>query len=383
MSAGTHRLTAYYRDDVNFVVGTSSVLTQTVKATAGGAFVTQSPLSLRAAVPSGVVADFNGDGLADFAIPVFANASAAVIVMLGKGDGTFGTQNTYPVGASSPSFIVAGDFNGDGNTDLAVATFTPGVGSQNIANVAVLLGNGDGTFRTAVNYAAGSSSPLSALAVGDFNGDGKADLVVSNGTAVNLLLGNGDGTFAAPIAYSALGGPFVVADFNGDGKPDLALANTGALNVSSPVILLGNGDGTAQTPIGLSLGVSASVAYLIAGDFNGDGRQDLAVGGFVNGTNAPTTWILLGNGDGTFQPAVSYSLGAAVVAGDFNGDGFIDLIVTDSSGNSVGILQGKGDGTLPNRTGHAPGLATPLAVAGLQWRQPRRRSSPPRPLSEP
>jgi hypothetical protein len=361
LPAGTHKLTAYYRDDINSVVGTSSILTQTVRAAAGGAFVTQAPLSLRAAVPSAVVGDFNGDSIVDFAFPAFVNASAAVTVMQGKGDGTFGVQTNYPIGAASPSYIAAGDFNGDGNTDLAVATFTPGAGSQGIANVAVLLGNGDGTFRTAVNYAAGSTQPAGPLAVGDFNGDGKADIVISTSTGVNLLLGNGDGTFAAPIAYSALGGALVVADFNGDGKPDLALANTSILGVSSPVILLGNGDGTAQTPIGLSLGVNASVAYLIAGDFNGDGRQDLAVGGYVSGTGAPTTWILLGNGDGTFQPAVSYALGAATVSGDFNGDGFTDLVVTDASGNSVGVLQGRGDGTF--QTGPAISAGTPLAVA--------------------
>jgi hypothetical protein len=160
----------------------------------------------------------------------------------------------------------------------------------------------------------------------------------------------------------------VVADFNGDGKPDLALTNASLVNngasiVSSPSILLGNGDGTAQNPINLSLGLNASIAYLIAGDFNGDGRQDLAVGGFLSSNNAPTTWILLGNGDGTFQAAVSYSLGAATVSGDFNGDSITDLIVTDASGNSVGILQGKGDGTFQTGPAITAGTGTPLAVA--------------------
>jgi hypothetical protein len=360
LSAGTHKLTAYYRDDANGIVGTSNPVSQVVNAAAGGAFITQSPIS---AIPSSstvAVGDFDKNGFVDVAFPAFVNTTASVTVILSKGDGTFLPAVFYPLAAAGATAIASGDFNGDGNIDLAVTTFTAGVGAQGVANVSILLGNGDGTFKTPVNYAAGTNS-VSAVAVGDFNSDGKADLVLAYSAShgVSILYGNGDGTFGSALAYSTLGGPMAVADFNGDSKPDLALGNTSGLNVSSPDIILGNGDGTSQSPMAFSLGVTASISSLIARDFNGDGKIDLAVGGLLSG--APTTWILLGNGDGTFLPAVSYSLGAAVARGDFNGDGFLDLVVANASGNTVGILQGKGDGTFI--TGPAVSGGATLAVA--------------------
>jgi len=357
LSPGVHKLTAFYRDDTNAAVGTSAAISQTVKAAAGGAFITQAPMSGRPTSSTVVAADFNGDHILDIAFPAFINAAAAVTVNIGVGDGTLLNPVYYTVGGASATAIVAGDFNGDGNTDLAVATFTNGISSSGIANVNILLGNGDGTFRQPSNFAAGTNL-INTMVVADLNGDGRADLVLaySGGHGVNVLYGFGDGTFGQPAVYTALSLPMVVADFNGDGKADLALGNASA----SPTVLLGNGDGTTQNPIVSSLGVSASATSLVAGDFNGDGKVDLAVGGQLTGSNTPTTWILLGNGDGTFQPAVSYSQGAAVASGDFNGDGFLDLVVADASNNTVGILQGKGDGTF--QSGPPLSTATTMAV---------------------
>jgi hypothetical protein len=175
---------------------------------------------------------------------------------------------------------------------------------------------------------------------------------------VYLLPGNGDGTFGFQTPLASLPAPssttvvagLAVADFNGDGKADVVVLPSDA----GPIIIR-NG-----TPASLSLPGFSSGKSLVVGDFNGDGKQDLAVGG-ISGANTPTTWILLGKGDGTFQPAVSYPLGAVAVSGDFNGDGFTDLVVTNASGNMTGVLYGKGDGTF--QQGPALSAGVPLAVS--------------------
>ena len=299
-------------------------------------------------VPDSVVAgDFNGDGHLDLAV---ANEiDNTVSVLLGNGDGTFQPQVTYAVGAR-PDAIVAGDFTGDGRTDLAVANEgsldsignpIPGTG-----DVSVLLGNGDGTFQPQVTYAAGSNP--TALVAGDFNRDGRTDLAVANygSNDVSILLGNGDGTFQPQVTYAAGSNPtaLVAGDFNRDGRTDLAVANYGSNDVS---ILLGNGDGTFQPQVTYAVGSLPHA--IVAGDFTGDGRTDLAVANF----GSFDVSILLGNGDGTFQPQVTYAVGDspnAIVAGDFTGDGRTDLAVANFFSNDVSILLGNGDGTFQPRS---------------------------------
>jgi len=297
------------------------------------------------------VGDFNGDGRADLAV---ANeGSGTVSVLLGNGDGTFQAAVNYAVG-TTPGSVAVGDFNGDGKADLAVTNFN--------GTVSVLLGNGDGTFQAALNYRAGPSPGVTSVAVGDFNRDGKADLAVTDdygplspdGT-VNVLLGNGDGTFQAAVNYTVGSEPqsVGVGDFNGDGKADLAVTDyssqdpfSGAVNV-----LLGNGDGTFQAAVNYSVGPGAT--SVAVGDFNCDGKADLAVTNF-NGTVS----VLLGNGDGTFQAAVNYiaSPGATSVAvGDFNRDGKADLAEADVAG-TVSVLLGNGDGTFQAAVNFTVGL---------------------------
>ncbi len=153
------------------------------------------------------------------------------------------------------SAVAIGDLNGDGRLDLAIADL-------DAATVSILLGNGDGTFpATATNIYGTGSSPYS-VAIEDFNGDGKADLAVANSgsNSVSILLGNGDGTFATKVDYtsSAFDSRPVsvgIGDFNGDGKPDLAVANSNSSNVS---ILLGNGNGTFATFSSYPLGIAQS-----------------------------------------------------------------------------------------------------------------------------
>ena len=236
---------------------------------------------------------------------------------------------SYPI-SSSPQAVATGDFNGDGKADLV---------SANTANdsVSVLLNNGNGTFGAAQNYAVGTAP--ASVAVGDFNGDGKLDLVTTNegsypdfAGSVSVLLGNGDGTFQAPQSFAAGVNPesIAVGDFNRDGKLDLATANNGSYYLSGSVgVLLGNGDGTFQSAKQLALppgnlGASQNPLALVAGDLNNDGKLDLAMTAFDNpGPYASNDFyldVILGNGDGTFAAAQSTRDGVYSVASPVLGD---------------------------------------------------------------
>jgi serine/threonine protein kinase len=256
----------------------------------------------------------------------------------------FAPQVAYPVG-TSPYTVVAGDFNGDGKLDLAVSN----IGSN---DVSVLLGNGDGSFGKAVSYPAGHT-PHGIVAV-DLEGDGKLDLVVANlddGT-VSVLRGRGDGSFGKPRSYPAGKGARGVAagDFNGDGKLDLAVANHYAHTVS---VLLGKGDGSFAAPVTYGAGdtpVSVAVA-----DFNRDGVPDLV----ISCGGADVVAVLLGKGDGTFGKAIHYAVGSgpgAVGVGDFNGDGSLDLAVENFGSHDVCVLLGDGDGTFRSAVNYPAGL---------------------------
>jgi dienelactone hydrolase len=284
------------------------------------------------------VADFNGDGKLDVAV-ADCGLSNDLFILLGQGDGGFGLVG-YPPVDGCPASLAVGDFNGDGKVDLAVAT-------TNNNNVTIFLGNGAGGLQSPVNYP--MPAPPSSLVVGDFNRDGKLDLAVAlsskvngtpSGTEIGVLLGNGDGTFQAPVTYSAGQAPLsvVVGDFNDDGKLDLAVANYNGNNVS---VLLGNGDGTFQTAVNYAVDVAPT--SVVAGDLNGDGKLDLVVANSLGNDIS----VLLGNGDGTFRAAMNYTAGSgpgptSVAVADLNADGKLDLAVTEGS---VNVLLGKGDGT--------------------------------------
>jgi uncharacterized repeat protein (TIGR01451 family) len=315
-----------------------------------------------------VVGDFNGDGKLDLA--VVNSGSNNVSILLGNGDGTFQAAKNFDVGGADPTSIAVADLNRDGKLDLVVAI--PGnipapattFPTCTQSSVNLLLGNGDGTFQAARRAVTVDSAGLSVIA-GDLNGDGRTDLVVLRtqidpacpAPGGSVFLGNGDGSFQAEKSIAA-SAPVLVGDFNGDGKADL---------LASESILLGNGDGTFQPPLALpSLPSCGRFCREISrdfatGDFNGDGKLDIALArGSKSCLDACSafpvffdTIIMLGNGDGTFQTATSVGSGGSfLLSGDLNGDGKVDLIAAPTvfNGSSLFYLHlGKGDGTFPTQ----------------------------------
>jgi hypothetical protein len=230
------------------------------------------------------VGDFNGDGHPDLAV-TNETAQGTLSILLGNGDGTFQAPQNYAAG-SYPNSVATGDFSRDGVPDIAVTNLTaPVTGGA----VSILLGKGDGTFQSPQSYATGTN-PYS-VAVGDFNGDGAPDLAVADygDNKVNVLLTNGDGTFQAATPY-AVGSPNVpgsqnialaVGDFNADGHLDLAVIT---LSSATVVLLLGKGDGTFQAALANPTVIGFTLSALAVGDFNGDGHPDLAVANITDGT---------------------------------------------------------------------------------------------------
>jgi len=295
--------------------------------------------------------DLNGDGRTDLAVANSGNTkfniSGSLSVLVGKGDGTFGPAVNSMHGVT-PRAIAIADFNGDGKGDLVLASSD---------GISILLGNGDATFRDPVTSPGGFGP--SAIALGDFDANGATDVAVSNNVLgdVSVLLGRGDGAFAPPVSYHVA--PFgtasiVAADFNGDGRLDLADAvNTATNSAAAVAILLGNGDGTFNPP--LTYGMDFGFPFIAAADFNGDGKTDLAA------AEEGVILFLLGRGDGTFAPATRdwlepYVEPTSMMAADFDGDGNIDLALTDSTSDQVLLVTGKGDGTFADLTAFPVGF---------------------------
>ncbi len=288
--------------------------------------------------------DFNGDGKLDILVASWSTSVpiVSVSVLLGNGDGTFQAQKVTNVANSSCQCLAIGDFNGDSKLDVALPVSLPQLGESALA---VMLGNGDGTFQPPVTANPGPFPTPNCFQAADFNNDGILDIVSgtetnsSVGTPISVFLGKGDGTFKPPVSTTALLGlgGLAVADFTGDGKLDLAFSTSPYIG-NSLSVLPGNGDGTFQPAI--STAFQYDGCCLFSADLNRDGKQDLVLGGIT---------VLLGNGDGTFQlPGLSaYDLsgggpqGAAF--GDFNKDGKLDIATL--SGSVASVAFGKGDGT--------------------------------------
>jgi hypothetical protein len=294
------------------------------------------------------VGDFRGNGVKDLVTSNRVDSSVKVFLgnvdSLGNGDGTFSqhalsSTNTDPYATS----LTVGDFNGDGKLDIVTTSYV-------YPSLSVLLGNGDGTFQTAHTYPLGR--PPNAVAVGHFHDDPNhpniLDLVTANydQSSVSVLLGKGDGTFQPAVTYDVGLHPTSVAvgDFRGNGTLDIVTGNGGGHSVT---VLLGNGDGTFDqiTAQDYQAGYVSAVAV---GDFRGNGMLDIIT---VNGAQGQgTVSVLLGNGHGTFAGAQNTYLGdypTDLALGDFDADGKLDVVVTiysPTSSPGLALLYGRGDG---------------------------------------
>jgi hypothetical protein len=278
-----------------------------------------------------VVEDFNNDGVSDIA-SANINGPQSISVFLNNGNGTFRPANSFVIEGAAQ--VASADLNGDGNADLVV--------TDDLESAYIVLGNGDGTFRSPAHISLHKNAY--GIAIADLNGDGILDLAIaiagghnSRGEAA-ILIGLGDGSFARPVFYH-LGDNairLIATDLNHDGKLDLAVALSSGNNALG--VLLGNGDGTFQPVVKSVEGGSFDIA---AADFNGDGNVDLALPGAFDSQIR----VVLGKGDGTFQPATTYpseDLQLTVATADLSGDGVPDLVV---GGDHVVTLLGNGDGT--------------------------------------
>jgi hypothetical protein len=327
-----------YYDDGNMFNGS---FVEILRNQGNGTFVPGAIYKDNLYAPGGVVAgDFDQDGNLDLATASgykYPVGGAYVSVRLGHGDGTFAEPQRYA--ADTDGSIATGDVDGDGLVDIVSSNFEEGT-------VSVLKGFGNGGFQQAPGYAVGGSAHHLALA--DLDGDGHPDMVVLNGNdqiskpgAVTVLRDKGNGFFlGATIFPSAAGTDSIAsADFNGDGVPDLALA-AGNPIIGSAVVSLGNGDGTFAPAV--SYAVGNVPREVIAADLNGDGWPDLAV---TNAYSASVS-ILINKDDGTFFPAKNMAAGSEpgwVVAADFTNDGKTDLVVSNAN-QSYSFLRGTGIG---------------------------------------
>ena len=308
------------------------------------------------------IGDFNNDGLPDLAETI-PNLNSAVI-QLGNGDGTFGVRGdvTMPSTGSTAQPVVA-DFNGDGKLDVVAPQYTTPTGAPYSGFISALLSTNTQTFETLPVETQTPDIGINFTVDGDFNADGKNDIVMTNVNGQGgfaLLLGNGDGTFGQPFlaATNVVVEAIAAGDFNNDGKTDIVAStldtSTGATTLT---VYLSNGDGSFQTDSVVN--PAEEIGAIAVADFNHDGNQDLAV---ANGENVS---VFLGSGNGAFQSPIVYSAGNNVrfvndvKAADCNGDGKIDLLV----GTEQGVLCFAGNG---NGTFQAPTLTpTPFSVLSL------------------
>ena len=261
----------------DFVVSSDSTDVRVFRGDGAGGFTSMVSLSVVAKALSVAAADFNGDGITDIAVlDRNTGSTAGLHVFLSAGDGTFAAVPVMSLGNKEPWVMAVADFNGDGKADVAIPNRAAGNDT-----VSILRGAGDGTFLTAVNYPVGSGSRPAMVAVGDFDQNGTPDIVTANagGGGISVLLNNGDGTFGTARVFATGAGAsgLAIEDFNGDGLADVAVANFTAGNVVVLINDITNKGQNFTVKSEYSFPAGAKASYLVAGDFNRDGRPDMAL----------------------------------------------------------------------------------------------------------
>jgi hypothetical protein len=344
----------------------SGGLLQAVMGTGNGAFAGAQ------AYPNGTY-DKTGSALAPFATADFHGKGYQDVLMLtdtglemltNNGKGAF-TETTVP--GIVPTAVKAADMNGDGKSDAIFAE-----GGSGVYDIAVALGNGDGTFETKTTTTVPALPGL--LLIGDFNGDGKPDVVMTSGDSVYLLLNAGNGTLKAPSVVStevnSVTG-IAAADLRNNGKLDLVLTQAAlfqATAAGSVGVLLGNGDGSFQTETDITVGYLP--VAIATGDMNKDGKVDLVVASGSDQVQSTTSlYVLPGNGDGTFGTATSSMLNSTYVRGlavaDLNGDGNLDVLIPACCGATMtSIALGSGNGNFSS-IGNLPLAGSSMAAGAV------------------
>ena len=318
-----------------------------------------------------VAGDFYGNGHLDLAIIDYASQS--VSLPLGVGDGTFKTGRSYSAG-QQPISIASGNLNGDKIPGLVVANYCGSdLSCSTAGSVAVFLPDDNGVYRLSSTYNVGAGPVSDALA--DVNGDGNLDIVAVNrlDKTVSILPGVGNGGFGQAITFGITSAPIAVAvgDLNKDGTPDLSiLEDCGAATCTQPgsvEILIGAGDGSFQSTVSYPVGYSPT--SLAIGDIDGDKKLDILVanrcGTDVTCLSPGTATVLIGDGTGKFSPLADISLGntpSAIALGHLSGPGALDMVVSHSTDNTLAVLRGNGNGSFQARVSYPVGAAPGSAV---------------------